>query len=72
MPRVEYKAPGTTEWQVLEIVVDRLRNRVWALCGPSEKERKELEYLESIRKAGQPQNMSEMLSALFGDLVPRK
>ena len=72
MLRVEYKAPGASEWQVLEIVVDRLRDRVWTLCGPSEKERKEREYLESIRRAGQPQNTSELLSVLFGDLVPRR
>jgi hypothetical protein len=72
MPRVEYKSPGATEWQVLELVNDRVHNRVWALCGPSESERRDQEYREAIRKAGQPQNMSEVLSALFGDIVPRR
>ena len=72
MLKVEYKSPGVDEWQVLELVIDRVHHQVWALEGPSESKRREREHREAVWRAGQPQNLSELVSALFGDRVPRE
>ena len=72
MAKVEYKPPGVDEWQVLELVVDRVHHRVWVLDGPSESERKFQAHREAVRKAGEPQGMGELLAALFGEPVPRR
>ena len=72
MEKIEYKPPGVEEWQVLELVVDRARHQVWALCGLSESERRFQSHREAVRKAGEPRGMGELLAALFGEPVPRR
>ena len=64
LKNIEYKPPGADEWQRIEVVVDVVRNQMWA-TSVDERER-ERRLRESARQAAVPMGISEILSVMFG------
>ena len=61
---IEYKSPGDIEWQRIEVVVDAVHDRMWAISvGDRGRERKPR---ESEKPAEVPIGIAEILGSMFG------
>ena len=61
---IEYKPPGATEWQRIEVVVDAVRSQVWAASTGSQE--KESRPGEPASRETITIGVPELLAVLFG------
>jgi len=68
LKNIEYKPPGATKWQRIEVVVDVVRSQVWATSAGSQE--RESRSREPASRETITIGVPELLAAMFGVAVP--
>jgi hypothetical protein len=66
LKNIAYKPPGAHEWQRIEVVVDVVRNQMWATSADNRERERERRFREAARQAAVPMGIPEILSVMFG------